>query len=407
MNKYTTPVLKKGKEVKATKGSTKAIEQAKQTWLIEYYYNGKRFRITDGLNKIKDPDEKERKAEMILKTLKEDLEGGLNPNDPAGFYEQFHKINVSLAEGIEIFEKYHQRHNTRKKTIQTYESKLRALAEVYHYKGVRDISTKDLEKFVQTKIEDQTYSHNSVKAAKRIFSTFFNVLIKLEYVDQNPLQGFDKKIRSFKVVDDKHVPYSDVDLKRIFEDLDQNDPYCAFFCRMIYYTCMRPNEIRGLTVGDINLKNRTITIPFLVKKTTTKLEDEIIDINTSFLEMLEKLNLEQYPKNYFLVGSTTNIVGENRIGENTPYYRLITAFKRIDKKELVLNPELKESEKLVNKSYDLYSFKHLSNIKKYQAGWLPAEIQKANRHTNPSTTEIYLRKLGAFTDIKNLSMPTI
>ena len=161
---------------------------------------------------------------------------------------------------------------------------------------------------------------------------------------------------------------------------------------MIYYTCLRPNEIRGLKIYNVELSKNSITIPASVKKVTTNNEKEIIEVNESFKPFLEQLNLNQYSIDYFLTGSTTNIVGEKRVGENTPYNKLISALKKLE---------------LNDKGYDLYSFKHTSNIKKYLNGWTLSEIMKANRHTSISTTEIYLKKLGQFVDIKTKAIPVI
>ena len=124
----STPVLKKGKPIKyVPKGSTKEIEQAKQTWLIEYYFNGKRYRVTEGINKIKDPKEKKTEAEDRLKTLKEDLADGMNPENPDEYYQNLHKINLTLPEAISVFTQYHYQILSRKKSIQSYLSKLNAL----------------------------------------------------------------------------------------------------------------------------------------------------------------------------------------------------------------------------------------------------------------------------------------
>lgn len=38
-------------------------------------------------------------------------------------------------------------------------------------------------------------------------------------------------------------------------------------------------------------------------------------------------------------------------------------------------------------------FKHLSNVRKFRAGWTLAEICSANRHGSLSETETYLKEL--------------
>lgn len=407
--KYTTPVIKKGKEITfVPKGSSKAIEQAKNIWYIEYYYEGKQIRVKGGLNYHNDNHlKKQYEADVLLQTIKDELSNGYNPLDPTKYLEQTKKDFTTLAEAIVLFKDYHNLHKSRKKTIATYLSKLNALSAQYPGKLLKEITTYDLEAFVQKKINDGTYSHNSVKSAKRIFGTFFSVMMKLDYTTTNPKETFDKKIKSTKEIADKHTPYSDKDLKRIFEYLDEKDKYAALFCRIIYYSCIRPGEIRGLQVKDINLDNLTITIRASVKKNPADNKSQIVDIDKNLAVEFKKLNLTEYPKDYYLMGSTTNIVGAKPVGVNTPYEKLITALSNIDKKDLIDNPAINDDDRIINKGYDLYSFKHTSNIKKYNHGWTLAQIMKANRHGSISMTEIYLKKLGTFTDTKHLEVPAI
>jgi len=407
--KYTTPVIKKGKEITSVpKGSSKLAEAAKNVWYIEYYYNGKQVRVKGGLNYHNDDYlKKQYEADVLLQSIKDDLANGFDPTNPKAFFEQTQKELLPLTDAIAIFKDYHLKHQSRSKTVGTYMSKLNALSAFFPGALLRDMTTQKLENFVQAKINDGTYAHNSVKSAKRIFGTFFNVMVKLGYTTSNPKEGFDKKIKSTKEVAEKHTPYTDHDLKRVFEYLDTNDKFGAFFCRLIYYTCIRPGEIRGLQLRDINLSNGIITIRASIKKNNNDNKNQIVDIDRNLIKEIEKLNIDQYPKNYYLTGSTINIIGETQVGVNTPYDKLMAALNNIDKQDVIDNPRIKAGERIINQGYDLYSFKHTSNIKKYNAGWTLSQIMKANRHGSISMTEIYLKKLGTFTDTKHLEVPAI
>lgn len=393
MAKYTLPRLYKGKKVThVPKGSTKLKEEAKEIWYVNYTYEGKQYRIKGDINRIKDYKQKEVEANVLLESIKQDLADGFNPKKPQEWVAQILKDTITLDEAILKFKAYHTLHRSRKKTIQTYLSKLLALSSFYPNILLSEIDTKKLQKFIQSKISDETYSQNSVKSAKRIFCAFFNVCIVLDLIKTNPIGAFDKRIKSNKITKEKHVPFSDEDLQRILAYLDDNDPYVAFFSRMIYYTCIRPAEIRGLRVGDINVEKRSIKIPMDIKKVTKGNNNDVIEINESFIPFLRNLELQYYPSHYYLTGSLSTIVGEKKIGENTPYNRFVLALKKLN---------------LDKKGYDLYSFKHTSNIKKYKSGWTLAEIMKANRHTSITTTEIYLRKLGEFVDVQTKQIPLI
>lgn len=87
------------------------------------------------------------------------------------------------------------------------------------------------------------------------------------------------------------------------------------------------------------------------------------------------------PQSYYLLGNISTIIGPNKIGENTPYYRFQRCLKALN---------------LTDKNYTLYSFKHLSNVRKYLAGWTIAEICAANRHSSLVETETYLKDLIKF-----------
>lgn len=393
MSKYTPPTVHTGKAVTVVpKGSSKLKELAKNIWYVNYTYEGKQIRVKGGLNRIKDATEKQFQARVLLESIKQDLANGYNPNDETKWIADRIKQTYSLSQAIILFKDYHIKHHSRPKTIGTYLSKLNALSSFYPNILISEITTKTLQSFIQSKIDDETYSQASVKSAKRIFSTFFNVCIQLDLITVNPFAGFDAKIKSYKATKEQHAPFSDKDLITIMAFLDKNDKYCAFFCRMIYYTCLRPSEIRGLKIENIDLIKQTITIPPSIKKVTTNNEKEVIEINQSFRSYIEELKINDYPPQYYLAGSSYNIIGENKVGENTPYNKLILALKKLQ---------------LNDKGYDLYSFKHTSNIKKYRNGWTLAEIMKANRHTSITTTEIYLRKLGEFVNTSVKEIPDI
>ena len=359
---------------------------------MEFYFNSDRYRVTEGLNKIKDPKLKATTGEALLQSIKDDLAQGYNPKNPTGHLVQEKIKRTNLGEAIQIFVDYHILHKSRQKTISTYKSKLNALAAMYPDILISDITTEHLEEFLQVKINDGTFAQNSVKSAKRVFSAFFEVMLKKKYISSNPKSGIDSKIKSTKVVDDIHVPYTDEDMKLVMDYLDQNDKHCAFVCRMIYFTCIRPSEIRGLQIKHIDINNRVITIPLSVKKVTSTGKDDELDINDSFIPHLNNLGLHKYPEDYYLTGDFKNIIGTRRIGENTTYEHLMVALRALG---------------LDKKSYGLYSFKHTSNIKKYLAGWSIRQIMKANRHTNEATTEVYLKGLGVRINIKDIPIPLI
>lgn len=410
--KHTVPKLVKGKKpTYIPKGSTLAKEWAKNIWYVNYTFNGKQYRIKEGINRIKDPIKKAYEADVLLQSIKNDLEKGFDPENPEAFIEKIINENITLSDAIskyiEELETY-----TRPKTVSSYKSKLHYFNESFPNKSVKNIKSSEIEKYIYNKIHStkpaQLYLNgkrfelknsipwtpNTVRSAKGIFQAFFQWCIKNNYyIGENPVSKIEqKKIRSEVTVKPRHVPFTKDDIKLLMNYLDENDKPTAFFTRLIYSTCMRPGEISKLRLKDIDMKNKQIIIPLDITKNTKKTSVDIIDIEPNLYEELVSLNLENYPQNFFLTSKSNDIIGEVSIGSNKPYKNLVKALKILQ---------------LNNKGYTLYSFKHFSNLQRFNNGWSLAEIMKANRHSSISMTETYLKNINKVTDISKKKVPKI
>ncbi|WP_449439596.1 tyrosine-type recombinase/integrase [Pedobacter steynii] len=303
-----SPEIKKGKEpISVPKGSTKLAEMAKNMWYIEYYFDGKQVRTKGGINKIKDPKEKDKQANILLESIKLDLANGYNPFNPTVHLEKLIKDNTTYSDAITHFIDYHKKHQSKKATIASYSSKLNHFKAEYPDIQLADITTKHIEEFIIKKVENDEFSQKSVKLTKGVFSAFFNVMIELGYWnDENPAKTINKKIKSFKETKEVHLPYSEKQISDIMKWLDTNDEYTALFVRFIYFTCMRPSEIKQLKIGDINLNNRTIKIRAVTKKVTTVVKDDTINIPLTFMPFLQKLELENQNPKYYVLGDATH-----------------------------------------------------------------------------------------------------
>jgi integrase len=412
---YTIPHIYKGEApVHTPKGSNLDKELAKNKWYINFTYNGKQYREKKGINRIKDPIEKKRWAEALRLSLENRLKDGYNPEHPEEYAEQLTKQRITLAEAVQRYLTDLSEHAT-KNSVDSYKSKLRHLVDAFPDKQVKDIRTKDIENYIRTKIrndqpdkmfvngrwitEDNTtqWTQGTVNAAKGIFRAFFNWCKKKDqgYITENPITEVEqKKIRSTVKAPDTNIPYTNDDLKTVMAYLDEHDPYTAFFCRFIYSTCLRPREITQLQLRDINMERQQITVRLDVMKTTRKTVEDIIDIEPNFYKRLESFRLEQYPPNFYIVSKDEeNIVGREAIDPEKPYKRLVEqALKTL---------------KLHKKGYTLYSFKHTSNIRRFNNGWSLAEIMKANRHTDLQSTLEYLKNITRTTDISQKEVPAI
>ena len=384
---YTIPKLVKGTRVTVLpKGSTWAKEEAKQNWYIEFFYLNpvtekmERFRPTRNLNRIKDPKDKLSHFTKLCEAYKVALEGGWNPIDEKSNDKLLKKTSaLTLQAAKEHFREYHVAKGTRKKSVQSYLSKVNQFVEYYGGDTkVSEISDYEINEFLQFMEKEKKWSGVTYNSSRIILNNYFRYLKSNKYISVNPVTDVETRT---KMATESHQVFSDKDFKIIMKWLEEHDRYCMFFVKMIYYTCIRPKELRFLQLRHIDLKQKVITVPASISKNKKSIP---ISIDASLASELKSMKLASYPESNYLLGSTSSIIGEKRIGENTPYNRF--------QKCLTAN-------KLLNKNYTLYSFKHFSNVKKFKAGWTLAEICAANRHGSLVETETYLKDLLKF--VKN------
>jgi integrase len=262
------------------------------------------------------------------------------------------------------------------KSIQTYLSKVNFFIAYFgEHKKVIEITDFEITDFLNHCEKELNWSGVTYNSARISLNNYFKFLKINKYVLLNPVT--DTETRK-EIGTELHQVFSEEDFNKVMLWLKENDAYCLLFVRMIYYTCIRPKELRYLQVKHIDLKRNIITVPAVVSKNKKALP---VNIDNSLRIELYKLNLSQYPEDYYLLGSTADIISNSKIGENTPYNRFQKCLLKTG---------------LLNKNYTMYSFKHLSNVKKFKAGWTIAEICSANRHSSLVETETYLKDLIKF-----------
>jgi len=411
-NTYTMPTIYKGKKpVNIPKGSSLEKEWAKNIWYINYSFNGKQIRVKGDLNRIKCHIEKAKNAEILRRSISIDLENGYNPLKKKEYLEKLLQNEITVNQAVEKY-LIDLAEYARPKTVQSYRSKLHYLTEDFDKKTIRSFTAKDIQDYIVRKIKNSekarvllngkyhqtnktiAWSPNTVRSAKGIFRAFFQWCInKNYYTEENPVSKIEsKRIRSEVKTPPRNIPFTMEDNTKIMTYLDTNDRITAFFCRFIYYTCMRPGEISKLKISDIDIVNKRILIPLNVTKNTKSTDVEEVVIEDNLLNELKSLKLDHYPSNYFLISNNETIVGAKPLGKNIPYHRMKKALKNLG---------------LENKGYNTYSFKHFSNIQRYNNGWKLPEIMKANRHSSIAMTEKYLKGINRDTDISNKTVPKI
>jgi integrase len=200
-----------------------------------------------------------------------------------------------------------------------------------------------------------------------------NDIIALNYI---------KKIPVLKSIPERNKTYTNKTQEDIFEYLEEKDPILLLYIKFISYNFLRPIEVSRLTLGDINIKDRTMQFKAKNSPLKTKIIPEIL---WDDLPDLSKLNKE-------LVLFTPEQIGgvwETEVNNKRDYFS--KRFKKVVKNHFGLN-----------KDYGLYSFRHTYITKLYRALMkdsspfeAKSKLMLITGHSSMIALEKYLRDIDA------------
>ena len=325
--KLTLAKLLKDKMVKAPYRAPKII-RAKRGWFIALYYEYpdrpgeyKRFEISGGVNYIHKLEEREKEIKKLLKALKHELENGLNPFFPEledNFVQAIENKESNIQEVKDIlnpswtldeaFDKYIEdcrRKNLSANTIRTYESfisnfKIWTSSNPLNIKlRAKDVDQNTVLKCLDELYDEEEWSPRTYNNHLRFFVTFFNRIRKLEKKDNGEISYVIdlSDIEYKKDRAEKNRYYTPDVAKKVKEHLRKNAELTKYV-EWIYYSCMRPREIRFLQIQHIDLKNRQIK----AVGPTAKTGDRFVPICDELYHMISQMNLKSFPPNYFVFG---------------------------------------------------------------------------------------------------------
>lgn len=214
-------------------------------------------------------------------------------------------------------------------------------------------------------------SNKSVNAYIGILSTLYEELVQVEKLAANPAKGIKPLPTELK----GHNPYKDEHITAFLAYTKEHEPSLYVFVSFLYYTLNRPNALRNLRVGDVNLNNRTIRFESKFSKSR---KVGFVLISDHFAELLAGMKLDSYPTNYYIFGET---------GQPDTRPRGVGYFYKANKRVLALL-------KIGNLGYTLYSWKHTGAIHLYNAIKDIKRVSDQCLHADVSITMRYLRGLG-------------
>lgn len=370
---YTVPRVNVGAKQRSKQ------EQAKCKWFVEFTYNGKRTRLSNQLNRLKNYNEKLDAFNALKDVVHQQLKDGVY-----GMPVEKPVVIPSVKDAVKEFIQWHKDKGSRPKTVQSYESKLKYLSDHLGSISINYVYYKDINDLLILLANDLKWSPKTFNNARLIYSGLFQFCIDSRYIDVNPCSRVKTK---YVGKSSKNKAFSKDDFNAIMVEVEK-DPMLSMFVKSIYYTCIRPKELTQLRIENIDFDKRIITIPAHISKNK---KDGMVHIDDNYYELLKEYYFNA-PSNAYLFCNDTILWGNTPYQSNRPYKRFVKILDKLG---------------LSNKGYTLYSVKHYSNVQKYLSGFTVAEIMVCNRHHSLAETENYLRDLVSFVDVSKKLIPSI
>lgn len=249
------------------------------------------------LNYIKEKRLRKQYAEELIKQINANLAAGFNP-----FFSDSTDKLILLSDAIAQFMRKIRADLDKKlikeATFDDYNSQLKRFAawldsDLFLYK----IHKTQISAFLDYLYIDKKLTAYTRNHYLQTLRTFFSWCVSKELVKENPA----KEIANERNAPKRRAPIPDDVLKKIFGFLSQDQKYRYYYlaCQLLYSCFIRPSEICGLKIGNINFANQTIFIPAAISKNK---KDQTVTMPQNVAEMLLDLKIYNFPNSFFIVG---------------------------------------------------------------------------------------------------------
>ena len=380
--------------------NARIVRAANGDWRVVYEYQipgqtGKfrKFYVRDGINYIHNLEEKELAAQQLRDDIDYALSFGFNPFLPQEIlFQQMDEQQTILKaekerkaqkpwtvpETVEKFLEYCRKCELSENTVRTYISFLNNLKKYVEsmdnpHIPCSALTDQHIQEFLDYYFFEEEWTPRTYNNHAKFMSQFFGRAAKLEKKhNRNIAYEIDLTDLIFKKDRaEKNRYYSPIVAEKVKMELAK-DPELYNYSKWIFYSCMRPKEIRCLKVQDIDLSSRQIKVPGPNGKTG----DRFVPVCDELHELIQEMRIERADLNYFVFGKGQNIAPE-QVYED--YFR-----RRYQK--------IKDLLKL-DYNYTLYSWKHTRVVSLIAAGFDDNQVMTLTGHRDRAGFEAYKREL--------------
>lgn len=373
-------------------------------WYVEFYVwdirKSKLVRKQDyDINASPDPFARRRAAIKIIGQINEALENGyvydaqtkpvlpvpeqpcLAPDGPPrGFRTLTGRDKLITAMEAFIEKKARDNGIRSKQAYATWQRRLLAYLKRIDNTAIalQHVNTQFIHLFLEDTRSRYSLSNTTFNAYLLMTKALFGHYYDLDVITADPA----RRIKSLKETrSSKHAVYTDQEAFRIMQHLKAIDPQLYLFCNFIYYSFIRPKELRFLQVK--HLQAGRIEIPSLLRGPTGQVQAvsknrkrAYVMLFDSLQQLIDTFEIQRYPPDYFIFNA-----------KGHPHTFPVSAN--------YFNTRYRQVANELGIGYDktMYSWKHTGVVKLYQTTRDIKLIQQQCRHSRVNTTDVYLRDL--------------
>lgn len=356
------------------------------------------FKIRVNINRIKKLQDKKIYGQNLIAACDDLLRKGINPLelkhipvDPvADPGEQIR--NLPIIEGLKWAREKHEptvEPSTRREYVSVFNYLLPAIKEV----GFSNITVGGFKKGHLRTIMEHLRLHRKGKrkvgplSDKRYNSYLetiqglFKEFVRYDVFEISPIANFEK-LRESEAI--SYETLTSREKKIIYEHLAKVNPDFLTYYLLMYHTAMRPKTLVSVQIFNLNMEQEVFIIKPTEKVTLQGQEHQkvksqrktlLIPIPPEAMELLRAMNLEQYPKDYFIFSTEfkPGHVNIDRKRATEAWHREVITGLGINKK--------------------MYGGKHTGADDKLDAGISLDAISSQAGHTDTKMTKRYTSRL--------------
>lgn len=357
-----------------------------KAWYIGFRMNNpknllerKPFQIRGYINYEKTAGARRQAAKEVLRTVKEALLAGWDPflqsvedfltSKPTEIPAESMGLIAAIKAAMKEKELSHSSRLNYDNHIKFAEEAARKVG--LKTKPINEFTRADAKSLLKQIKKDRDWSNKAYNKALDILGSIFSEIEEWELIEYNPFH----KIKRLPVAEpEPRRLFTPSERKIIKDHLIKNHITFYVYVMHIYHSGIRPKEVLGLQISDLNRDNKSYRVrPENEKAKTRSFRD--VPINEYLWRLIEKMDLWRFPSSYYIF-SENFFPGARLLHRNTAS----RWWKEIVKEKLKIPA-------------DLYSLKHQGADDKILAGIDLDALRELYGHKSAMMTERYTKKV--------------